>query len=263
MVERIRKRQKPHLMDKPAQRYMFKVLHKNQWRLPDWMEWEDLVGVGVEAYYFVRQRYPDAHDKRHIMALFMRVLKTRIDILSNSKSEQVPEDRDFELESLVYGSTKPGSLESLEDTSIAFALDAVPTTFRALLTRLITEGVGEEPATPGPALQRDVARSPLYAPYRRFSDGLETLNDRLCWLGGFDPKKVNIVKILQECLGPQLSALDIFREYLTEETSTRTKIKSKRTTGEIYKKLEGLGCSTQQIERHIRMLRTSPRTRAI
>lgn len=253
MVARVRKKSVPHFMDGPARKYMFKVLHKERWRFPDWMEWEDLVSFGIECYYEVRRRYPDAHDKRHIMALFVRVLFSRLNAVCIRRGKMVPEDKtvSLELASWVYGSSKPGAIENLaEDAPIAFALDAVPNAFRALLMRLITEGVAEVPTTPGPALQRDVALSPLYAPYRRFSEGLETLNERLCWMGGFDPKQVNIVKILADHLTP-------------ETKPPRKMIKSKRTTGDIYQKLERLGCSSQQIDRHIRALRTAPRTRVV
>lgn len=253
MVARVRKVPKPHLMDGGARKWMYAYLWKNRWRLPVWMEWEDLVTFGIECYYVVRQRYPGAHDRAHIMALFKKVMLSQLTNMANAKTKEVEIDRYwgnrlFENDRIGrYGGANEDQAEA--EPGIEAALDAVPTALRPLLVRLFEEWPSELPLQAERASQRDVMRSSLAAPYRRFDDGLETLNQRLCWLSGFDPKKINIVKVLCDHLRPS--------------GVKQERIKYRHPTGKIRERLEALGCSPAQVEKHINSLRTSPRYRTV
>lgn len=230
----------PHRMDESATKWMFKFFHANQWRLPEWMDWDDFVKMGEEAYYEARHRYPTAIDRPHIMRLFQLVLFSRVTSLATRRSEETQEDKEaFELASIMYAS---------EDPPIELALDAVPLRFRALLMRLIEEGEPSLAMLAQNPSERARTQSSLSAPMRRTSAGLETLNDRLCELGGFERGT---------------SVADTIRSYLTPQTVERKRVKYRPQTGEIVEKLQRLGCSPKQIERHIRNLRSAPRYRVV
>lgn len=253
MVARVRRVHKPHLMDDGARKWMYAYLWKNRWRLPVWMEWEDLVTFGIECYYVVRQRYPDAHDRAHIMALFKKIMLSQLTNMANTRTKEVKIDREWgdQLgDSNQVGRKSDNKRDQPQaEPRIESALDAIPTALRPLLMRLFEEWPSELPLQAERASQRDVMRSSLAAPYRRFDDGLETLNQRLCWLGGFDPKEINIVKVLCDHLRPS--------------GMKQERIKFKHSTGKIRERLEALGCSPDQVEKHINSLRTSPRYRTV
>lgn len=65
-------------MDDGAKGWLYKTARKNYWRVAQFYEFDDLVQDGFYWYYFVRQRYPQATERKHIMALFQRCFTNHI-----------------------------------------------------------------------------------------------------------------------------------------------------------------------------------------
>lgn len=258
MVARVRKPNKLDKMDQGARRWLYGYVKKNFWRYPDWMEFEDLIDYGVECYYVVRRKYPTAVDRPHIMRLFMLVVHSRFTNLSVRKKGVDATDFESWRQNVrdSYGVHRT-VYDLPAESPIERALDAVPNRFRSLLIRLIEDGYVADPKNLPPVTKglwfwepapRDQS-SKLAMPLQRQAHHRETFNERLCQLGGFDPERINLA--------------DILRMFLTTPTNSRQMIKSRPVTGKIREQLERLGCTPEQIESHIRQLRSAPRMRGV
>lgn len=257
MVARTRKLNRLDRMDKGARGWLYNYVKKNLWRYPEWMDFEDLIDYGVECYYVARRKYPTATERKHIMRLFMLVVHSRFTNLAVRKGRNRSIDCVF-FDNVrdAYGSswditTVPG------EQPIEQALDALPNTLRRLVMRLIQEGHLGDPKSLPPIskglwfwepIPRDQSSS-LANPLQRGEHHRETFNERLCALGGFDPQRLNLP--------------DIIRLFLTAPTKSRQMAKYRPMTGKIRERLERLGCTPEQIEKHITQLRSAPRTRGV
>ena len=192
----------PFVIDKPAQRWLFKTAQKNYWRIQSWYELDDLIQDGYMTWCMVADRYADSvrerckgqpEDKRDevmgevMMALFIRCYTNHIHDLA-SKRSRITETA---LSELVHDNQ---SHEQFLDQ--VFGSDA-STSDEAELINLAPDGVRQVLQT-----YNDHPDSPkINAQFRVRRDGTrETFNERLCKLAGRDPKSVDLVKAVHSYL---------------------------------------------------------------
>jgi hypothetical protein len=151
-------RKTPRRMDAGAYNWLVKTARKNYWRVASWYDLSDLIQDGVMCYYVVRQRYPTASARKHIMRLFQVTYINHVHALSNKKrqacAEVAMDDPAIEIERFA-------DEDADLDMYLAEAPAEVSTVIRALMAK------SEE----------------LRAPYRR-SGKRATTNQRFCRIVG-------------------------------------------------------------------------------
>lgn len=166
--------------DTNAERWLKHYAVRNFWRVAPWLELDDIMQLGYEAYYETRSRYPTATEPKHIQSLFQLVFRSRLEDVVRCYVKQVDE---------------PDS-EKVEESEASFDATGLPWTkssglldIHALLIKApekVTKVVDLLVKEPGV----------LSKPYEKDDSGRrETLNDRLCVLLGLDPKSVDLVKM--------------------------------------------------------------------
>ena len=169
--------------DQGARNWLYKYARKQLWRVSDWMDYDDLVQDGYEAYFETRRRYPDAVDPPHIMTLFQLVFRSHIENMVKRRGKQIDasivdrfQDKIFDDET-VSMQWEP-SVESEFDLHALILM--APKAVREVLA-LFTD---------------EKSRKELQKPY----EGRETkgqINKRFCELLGKNPEKVNLVEKLE------------------------------------------------------------------
>lgn len=215
----------PSRMDPIALKWVYKVARKNQWRMPHWYDLEDLVSLGVETYFFVRRRYKAATQPSHVQALFQKIYMCRITDLANDKTKSIQECQiPMVDDGSVYEFTAD---QKIEDTVVE-----MPEFLKYMVRLMLAEPV-----------------SSLEPPYRMYSDGKETLNDRMCQIIGIKLGSYNFAEAL--------------RNHLSSESSERKTSYKRIGTKKIKKRLRKLRCSKEQIEKHICQLKSISSTRRV
>lgn len=166
------------LPDAIALRWMKSYARKNLWRVAPWMDLDDMIQLGYEAYYETRSRYATATDPRHIQSLFQLVFRSKIENAVRGNTKQV-DDADSPYLDLL------NTDHQVNDTCLMFSklLD-----IHALIIKAPREVV---------SVVDVLVKEPeeLTKPYEKDARGRrETLNDRLCRILGMDPKSVDLVK---------------------------------------------------------------------
>jgi hypothetical protein len=170
-------------MDKGARRWLYKVCHKQFWRVSGWYEFDDLVQDGFMKFYHVRAHYPKVKDHPHLMALFKVAFLNHIHLLASRRTNSV--EVCF-LKDLAAGRL----VDSLLPTEDSYALlfTAICNAPKPVLRLL--EKIARDPSLPG-----------LSGAYRRRRDGTkETLNARLCRMVKLDPRTIDLPSMLKETL---------------------------------------------------------------
>ena len=164
--------------DAIALRWMKSYARKNLWRVSPWMDLDDLIQLGFEAYYETRGRYVTATDPRHIQSLFQLVFRSKIENAVRGYKKQV-DDAD---------SVYIDMYDSIHHTDHSNHLSFRVTNTKALLLKAPKEVAD---------VVNILVKEPdeLTKPYVKDEKGRrETLNDRLCRLLGMDPKAVDLVQ---------------------------------------------------------------------
>jgi hypothetical protein len=77
-------RRQPRFMDKGLKGWVFNYARKNMWRMPSWIDLDDLISEGMTCYAICRSRYDDrVENKRHFMALVKICFINQITDLAN------------------------------------------------------------------------------------------------------------------------------------------------------------------------------------
>lgn len=147
-------------MDQGAIRWLHKTVRLNFWRVAAWYEPADLVQDGFLTYYRIARHYRHVTDKAHLMRLFQIAFTNHLHRLATLRTRSAVEVIDQA--ALDHAVSNDGELVAL----IAHA----PKPVKAVLV----------------ALGR-VRPEVLRAPYRRYRDGRETTNQRLCRIASLDP----------------------------------------------------------------------------
>lgn len=169
-------------MDKGARGWVVNTAKKNYWRVCDFYELDDLVQDGFLKYEYIRERYPNVQDKKHLMGLFKRAYTNHIHDLARKKlrfrSEHI-------LETDMHSNRPLTELESEAvvthpNTSVAIAM--LPAEVRRLFNAMLTD---------------PRYRSKLR---RRLNRTRQSTNEFFCRLVGVDPSSVNLHLIITEAL---------------------------------------------------------------
>jgi hypothetical protein len=176
-------------MDSGCIGWMVFYSKQNFWRIKKvtpTMQFIDLLQEGRECYYYALRKYPGATTRRHIMAMFKLVFRSRVEFLAHGRSiarnnscnpKSVEHECDSDgLASLTYG------LTDFELSSIYVLITEAPPHIKALLEVLNTEeGVQK-----------------LRADYKVQPNGhRETTNERLLSLIGCTDNSLDLVGELQ------------------------------------------------------------------
>jgi hypothetical protein len=156
---------------------------KNFWRVPEYLEFKDLLQFAEEAFYETRHRYPDAVEPAHVMSLFKLVYRSRIEDLARAATKQV----DQAAGDIVAEDWRHFALQDFDTSELQIFSQQAPKEVRALLA-LMCKDEGRE------ALRAD--------PVRKDSGSRETLNERFCKLLGLDPSKVDVVRMTKDYFAP-------------------------------------------------------------
>lgn len=158
--------------DAGAKAWLYKYAKRNYWRVAAWIDFDDLVQDGYNAYYETRMRYPKAVEPAHIQSLFQLVFRSKIEDLVRANTKQIDTARSDIVE--IYEPTQVLKTNVADfNAMIVKAPDIIK---QAIL--LITERANEV----------------LAKPFTTDSRGhRETLNERLCSFLKLDPKDVDIV----------------------------------------------------------------------
>lgn len=152
------------------------------WRMPTWIDFDDLISEGLLAFAVCSDRYTYVKDAAHFMSLFQRAVLNRYTDIARKRGKlrEVPlsdlgdDNSDQPLLERLCGAESGGQM-------LACLLTEAPKEIRALLRAI---------ATPEGAAR-------LRAPYRRTMSGRETTNERLCSLVGLDPSKVKLSTMIR------------------------------------------------------------------
>jgi hypothetical protein len=162
-------------MDEGAKRWLYKICHKQFWRVSGWYEFDDLVQDGFVTFYRVRGQYPKIDKPQHLMTIFKMAFLQHIHVIANRRTKHGVESCFTDLFNSDLPDQETQALERLlpADQPLAEAFTAIaqaPEPVRQLLEKVAVD----------PAL--------LQAPYRRRRDGTrQTLNERLCHLVDVKP----------------------------------------------------------------------------
>ncbi len=173
-------------MDEGARKWMLKTAHKEHWRIASWYDLEDLIQEGYVCYYKVRERYPDATDRPHIMCLFQRTFTNRLHDLAKRKTRLTE----------VVMSDFPSSqfIDNFWDSLLPVD-DEIAT-----LYTLINQVTNETKAVLN-LLTSEAGRKSLRAVYRvKLGGHRETFNERLCRLTGYDATKTDMITTTRSML---------------------------------------------------------------
>jgi hypothetical protein len=163
-------------MDKGVRGWIYTTAKENYWRVNDFYELDDLIQDGYLKYEYIRIRYPNAKNQKHLMGLFKRAYTNHIHDLSRKRTmvrKHMVTESDLEYPLTVGRVVNP-------DTSPAIAL--LPPDVRALFHALMTD-------------PRAKARL-----RRRLDRTRQTTNEFFCRLIGADPSQTNVHLVLSEAL---------------------------------------------------------------
>ena len=171
-------------MDAGAKAWLAKYAKRNYWRVAAWVEFEDLLQDGQEAYYEVLKRYPTAVDRAHIMRLFQLVFRSKIEDLVRANKKQI----DDAASDIVENHDQHATLSTI-----------IPdfSNFHNLLLKAPKQ-IKEALAL----LANDLTRKQLAAPYTSVNGKRETMNDRFCNMLGYNPKEIDIVGMIKDHFAP-------------------------------------------------------------
>ena len=160
-------------LDTTGRRWLVKFARKSMWRVAHWYELDDLINDGLMCWQIVVRRYPQVHERRHLMALFQRIYINHIHQLANKRTAQLPESPD----------PLPDIDRSCPETELLQLISDTPVAVRACLRRIM-----ERPDL-------------LDRPRRHHSNGKHmTTNEFLCSLIGVSPKDFDLHNGLKEAL---------------------------------------------------------------
>jgi DNA-directed RNA polymerase specialized sigma24 family protein len=179
-------------LDEPARLWIYKIAHKQFWRVSRWYEFDDLVQDGFMKFYHVRAHYPKVKDQPHLMALFKVAFLNHIHLLASRRTNSA--EACF-LTDLAAGM----SLQADHELDVADAVGPPQEPYALLFTALCN--------APAPVVRllEKIASEPrslaLSAAYRKRRDGTkETLNQRLCRLVKLDPATTDMVSMIKDTL---------------------------------------------------------------
>lgn len=152
--------------DQIATKWIERYAHRNHWRVASFIGVDDLIQDGLWLYVRTVERYPNAENKRHLMALFQRTYSGHLHNLANARTKindcplslNLIDDPDIALQTLVVDDDK-GFAEEEFTQVIAEAPAHIAIVLRFLLDN--------------PSILRKPRK-------RRRNGGRETLNERIC-----------------------------------------------------------------------------------
>lgn len=174
--------------------YAISYCHRNQWRVPSYLQLEDLVSEAYAAFLDSCRRYPWAIEKKHLMHLYKMYLSCVItdltyrgsfDKLCISELQVDKEDAPVDAISLVAG-------DGLEVLELKASLCNLPTELLDVLRALLSDSI-------------ELLQTKTYKEGRKYKKVRETTNERLCRLVGKDPAKVNLAGGLYDFLKYQVA----------------------------------------------------------
>lgn len=171
-----------HHLDSTTKNWLFKFARKNYWRVASWYDLADLIQDGYMVFYRVLEKYRGRLQNRaHLMRLFQVAFANHIHNISTKRTKTL----EVLLDDLGpdAGDLADHILQSSEDADMALVLAGAPREVRAVLKGL--------DAATGVALRKS---------YKRNWGRRETQNERLCKLGGLDPKTIDVVLALRTYL---------------------------------------------------------------
>jgi hypothetical protein len=184
-------------LDEPARLWIYKIAHKQFWRVSHWYEFDDLVQDGFMKFYHVRAHYPKVKDQPHLMALFKVAFLNHIHLLASRRTNSA--EACF-LADCPFGppNNHPGIIMDKE----SWMADRLLTPDQSY--GLFFAALAKAPA-PVVRLLEKIASEPrslaLSAAYRKRRDGTkETLNQRLCRLVKLDPATTDMVSMIKDTL---------------------------------------------------------------
>lgn len=183
-------------MDDGARGWLFRTATKNYWRIARWYDLDDLIQDGYVCYCKVLQRYPDATDAPHRMALFKRTYMNWITDLANKRTKSVQETLDCDAQSAADLDGPPMSFLAGVPCpqSGMVELDALMASAPEVVRRALALFTTEE------------GRRAMRAAYRLRADGTrETMNDRVCRLLGLAGSTFDVVGAVRQWLGTPAS----------------------------------------------------------
>lgn len=219
----MQRRYKPvYGMDRGARLWIVRTAQKHLWRVPSWYTLDDLVQDGFVQYSRILEKYPHITETRHRMGLFKTTFLHYIDDLSKQKT-RLPECNES---SLIRDGESGSPFESIADLPATDLLAKAPEVVHRLLSVINTED----------------GRRSLRALYRIRKDGTrETTNTRLARLTG---------------LTPETDFEGVFRSYFSDSDGppprpSPTKQTRKRPVAWVADHLKRLGCTPEQVSRHL------------
>lgn len=175
-------------MDAATLRWLRDFVRCNYWRVARDIEFDDLIQDGFLLFLKIRQRYrSQGRTHQHLVNTFKLTYRNHVHDLANERTRAPAE---YQVLDLPYDYDDPDSISPIERLSprepetapFAARLASAPFRVREALAVYASEE----------------GRERLCKPYTRRADGTrETLNERLCRLAGFNPKRVSLVEELR------------------------------------------------------------------
>lgn len=167
--------------------WTMKFIKANFWRFAAHYEFEDLVQEAWIKFLYVKEKYPRVVEPEHFMSLYKTSLRNHFhDLAFAYKGEKdlicLAVDSDEEYSDILNG--LPGGEPN--NGMLNIILSEAPREVRELVRVLCT----------------DASRF-CQSKKRRNSSGRETTNEFLCRVMGYNPEKVNLRKMVQDCLSTE------------------------------------------------------------
>lgn len=165
--------------DEGATRWMYTYAKKNYWRCGSWVEFDDLIQLGYEAYYEVLNRYPTATEPAHVMSLFKLVYRSWIEDVYARPARKQMDDARSDIVDVFDGD----AIKTPDTFTIHMLVTKAPQRIKKVLDVL----VGDE------------FKELFNKAYEKKASGRrETLNDRICLILELDSNKNDVVRELKE-----------------------------------------------------------------
>jgi hypothetical protein len=192
-------------MDEGARGWLIKTAKENLWRVPAWVELEDLIEDGLLVYHRVILKYEErdyvspsgyvtkksrrVRSRAHIQRLFQMAYTFHLNDLANKRTECGGEVMVRDLSSRAADAIEGVVWDVFAPTPDALAHEQLICDAPYLVRRLLV------------VMTKDERLPAMLSRYRVAANGYrETLNDRLCRLIGVDPKMHDLATALRDYL---------------------------------------------------------------